>query len=224
MYRHLLFNRLGREDDALDVSPIFFPPLSPLSTIQPTPLQPSITRLGILLLLFDVYLTWTRIESAPAAQTAHSPIPSLHMLLQYAFYLSHSILTTLAQHLVVRWLARRWRRTLPTPTPNHDNPKSSSPPTSATIPPPPTPSALSTALFVSSNMKLFPLLMVVWKYDDPTNLINRGVKWAVAMQNLEALRILLGCGYWVAGALVAAGWVVAWAVGWGIRRAAGLEG
>jgi hypothetical protein len=41
VYRHLLFNRLGRKDDKLDGS---------------------IKRLGVLLLLFDVYLTWARIE------------------------------------------------------------------------------------------------------------------------------------------------------------------
>lgn len=43
--------------------------------------------------------------------------------------------------------------------------------------------------------------------------VGTGVEWAVAVQNLEALRILLGCGYWAAGALVAAGWVA----GHGVR-------
>lgn len=97
-------------------------------------------------------------------------------------------------------------------------------------------------------MKLFPLLMVVWRYEDNprsnsahnrsssnSNLgnagaggggegdgasrssewgsVGTGVEWAVAVQNLEALRILLGCGYWAAGALVAAGWIA----GQGVR-------
>lgn len=43
--------------------------------------------------------------------------------------------------------------------------------------------------------------------------VGTGVEWAVAVQNLEALRILLGCGYWAAGALVAAGWIA----GQGVR-------
>lgn len=43
--------------------------------------------------------------------------------------------------------------------------------------------------------------------------VGTGVELAVAVQNLEALRILLGCGYWAAGALVAAGWIA----GQGVR-------
>ena len=54
--------------------------------------------------------------------------------------------------------------------------------------------------------------MVVWKYDDADGNVGRGVEWAVAVQNLEALRILLGCGYMGAAGLVAAGWVVTWVV------------
>ena len=47
--------------------------------------------------------------------------------------------------------------------------------------------------------------MAVWKYDDAGGQVARGVSWAVALQNLEALRILLGCSYLAAGALVGAG-------------------
>lgn len=61
-------------------------------------------------------------------------------------------------------------------------------------------------------MKLFPVLMIVWKYDDAGGSVGRGVEWAVAMQNLEALRILLGCGYVAAAGLVAAGVGARWVV------------
>lgn len=54
-------------------------------------------------------------------------------------------------------------------------------------------------------MKLFPILMVVWPYEDAGWQVARGVRWAVAIQNLEALRILLGVAYWKAGLLVLAG-------------------
>lgn len=64
--------------------------------------------------------------------------------------------------------------------------------------------------------------MVVWKYDDPTHAIYKGVEWAVAVQNIEALRILLACSYWIAAALVGAGWVARWAVGVLVRSAVGL--
>lgn len=54
--------------------------------------------------------------------------------------------------------------------------------------------------------------------------MRRGVSWAVAVQNLEALRILLGCGYVCAGALVAAGAVARWVVKSAVVGAAGLGG
>jgi hypothetical protein len=73
-------------------------------------------------------------------------------------------------------------------------------------------------------MKLFPILMVVWKYEDIGGQLWRGVEWAVALQNLEALRILLGCSYIKAGVLVAAGAFSRWLVGRVILGLAGLNG
>lgn len=66
--------------------------------------------------------------------------------------------------------------------------------------------------------------MVVWQYDDPGGGVARGVEWVVAVQNLEALRILLGCGYLVAGGLVGTGWVAARVVGGVVRGTVGLSG
>ena len=42
--------------------------------------------------------------------------------------------------------------------------------------------------------------------------VRQGVAWAVAVQNMEALRILLGCGHLIALGLVAAGGAVRWVV------------
>ncbi|KAL8677749.1 MAG: hypothetical protein Q9186_005859 [Xanthomendoza sp. 1 TL-2023] len=187
VYRHLLFNRLGRDNDELD---------------------PSITRLGTLLLLFDVYLTWSRIETLPPHMTASSPIPHLPILLQYAFYLIFCATTTIGQHLTIRWLAQvtgLGARSI-------DEDKDASREVNEDAPVRSTPNGILTALFVSSCMKLFPILMVVWRYNDVAGSVGRGVEWAVAVQNLEALRILLECGYLGAATLVGAGWMVRWAV------------
>ena len=73
-------------------------------------------------------------------------------------------------------------------------------------------------------MKLFPILMIVWRYEDAGGSVGQGVEWAVAVQNLEALRILLGCGYLGAAGLVAAGWVMKWAVAQLVLRSVGLVG
>ncbi|KAJ5907675.1 hypothetical protein N7495_000357 [Penicillium taxi] len=66
--------------------------------------QRSIIRLGILLLLFDVYLTWARLEKDPSLATtfiARAPI-----VVQYLFFLTLNAAATLAHHLTVRLLAR----------------------------------------------------------------------------------------------------------------------
>ncbi|MCJ1387343.1 sterol homeostasis protein [Xylographa bjoerkii] len=202
VYRHLLFNRLGRDDDQFD---------------------PSIIRLGTLLLLFDVYITWSSIESLPLNLTASSAVPNLPILLQYAFYLVLCTLTTLAQHLAIRTLAGTafFGSAIASTSPaqsytlgaggnNAVNPAGND--TASDTGYNSRPNAISTAILVSSCMKLFPILMVVWKYDDVGGQVGHGVQWAVALQNLEALRILLGCSYWGAGMLVGTGAVARWMV------------
>ncbi|KAM5456689.1 hypothetical protein MaudCBS49596_000930 [Microsporum audouinii] len=82
VYRHLLFNRLGRDDDKFDRS---------------------IIRLGILILLFDVYLSWARIEKSSAIAT--SPLGNTPIIVQYVFFLTLNALATLAHHVAVRFLA-----------------------------------------------------------------------------------------------------------------------
>jgi hypothetical protein len=61
------------------------------------------------------------------------------------------------------------------------------------IPRYPRPNSVSTALLVSSSTKLFPILMVIWEYDIPA--AARSLGWAVVANNVEALKILLDCGY-----------------------------
>ncbi len=163
----------------------------------------------------------------------------------------------MAQHLTIRWLAGVWKLggDLRDGTRDQDGLDVNPVPNAASSPAPPkkpTPNSISTALFVSSCMSLFPILMVVWKYDDssetsittsqsPLNSssvaftsgflssqgrgvdwVRRGVSWAVAVQNLEALKILLSCGYLSAGVLVAAGAVARWVVKSAVLGAAGL--
>ncbi|KAJ9261185.1 hypothetical protein DTO207G8_335 [Paecilomyces variotii] len=210
VYRHLLFNRLGRDDNKFDRS---------------------IIRLGILLLLFDVYLTWARIEkNSSLASTRLSNAP---IVVQYLFFLTLNALATLVHHLTVRGLvsiiARRQG-----PLSNSAGVSEASPATLAPInqpmspsrqavrgpsgseagsassavatrPPPPvasnsgiipplrrsstaptqtvqplpppspaSPSAISTALLVSSCAKLFPILLVIWGPEGSTEVPEAG--------------------------------------------------
>ncbi|KAJ2898853.1 hypothetical protein MKZ38_003612 [Zalerion maritima] len=165
--------------------------------------QPSIIRLGILLLLFDVYLTWARIEkqTAPDPMAPHQSnlgrLARQPIGFQYLFFLILCTLTTVSFHLSIRFLTSSPFSPLsllqiPSFYPN----------------PYPSPNAVSTALLVSSSTKLFPILMVIWDYDVPA--AARSLGWAVVANNVEALKILLDSARW--------------AVGYAVLWTAGLEG
>jgi hypothetical protein len=62
--------------------------------------------------------------------------------------------------------------------------------------------------------------MVIWKYDIPA--AARSVGWAVVVNNVEALRILLNIDYFRAAALAACGALVRAVASQAILGAAGL--
>ncbi|KAK3323462.1 Arv1-like family-domain-containing protein [Cercophora scortea] len=194
VYRHLLHNTLMKDEDKF---------------------APSIIRLGVLLLLFDVYLTWARIEkqSVPEVDAAGSSLSNFGRLaqqpivLQYIFFLILCTLSTLAFHGSIRFL-----------TSSRFSPLSFL----GLLPQYSRPNSVSTALLVSSLTKLFPILMVIWAYDVPA--AARSLGWAVVANNVEALKILLDCNYGVAAVLTMAGALSRWAMGRAVLWAAGLEG
>ena len=214
VYRHLLFNRLGRADDKLD---------------------PSIFRLGTLLVLFDVYITWARIEkSNTSVSTQSSPHDGLGttwvladapIITQYLFFLTLNIIATVAQHAVIRFLARIFltrakASKLAAISDSDQDEKHTITPGQAS------PSAISTALLVSSCTKLFPILLVIWPTADSNSessgssnslggafsSLSSYVGWAVLLNNIEALLILLNCGYAIATGLAFAGMFARWSV------------
>ncbi|KAF3767365.1 hypothetical protein M406DRAFT_41547 [Cryphonectria parasitica EP155] len=125
----------------------------------------------------------------------------------YMFFLILCTVTTLAFHLSIRFLTSSPYSPLGflNVLPRYSRPNS-----------------VSTALLVSSSTKLFPILMVIWEYDVPA--AARSLGWAVVANNVEALKILLDCGYGVAALLTTAGALSRWLVGRGILWAAGLDG
>lgn len=102
-----------------------------------------------------------------------------------------------------------------------------------------TPAAISTALLVSSCTKLFPILLVIWptspqseagaKHDVVSNATfasraSSYVGWAVLINNIEALLILLDCGYLIATGLAVSGAVARIVVERVILGMVGLNG
>jgi len=64
--------------------------------------------------------------------------------------------------------------------------------------------------------------MVIWDYDVPA--AARSLGWAVVANNVEALKILLDCGYGTAAILASVGGISRWMVGRGILWMVGLDG
>jgi hypothetical protein len=211
VYRHLLHNTLMKDEDEFAVRRL----PHKLHTVLINPdLQPSIIRLDILLLLFDVYLTWARIErqSVPdggdnLTLNGFGRLASWPIVCQYLFFLLLCTLSTLAFHASIRFLSSS--RCSPLAL-------------MGILPPYSRPNSVSTALLVSSSTKLFPILMVIWEYDVPA--AARSLGWAVVVNNVEALKILLGCGYGVATLLATAGALSRWVMGRAVLRVVGLEG
>lgn len=140
-----------------------------------------------------------------------------------------NILATVTQHGIIRTLVRVFVETPEESESMTKSPSATSPDSrpdtriqDTVRPGNASPSAISTALLVSSCSKLFPILLVIWpteaKDGDPFGFAFQAtnyVGWAVLLNNIEALLILLNCGYKVAGGLALAGVVARWLVeGW----------
>ncbi|TWU78817.1 sterol homeostasis protein [Metarhizium rileyi] len=126
------------------------------------------------------------------------------IVVQYLFFLILCTFSTLAFHLSIRFL---------TCSPY-------SPLNALGLPRHARPNSVSTALLLSSYTKLFPILMVIWKYDVPA--AARPLGWAVVANNIEALRILLDCKYYTACVLAIAGAASRWLAGRFVLITAGL--
>lgn len=132
------------------------------------------------------------------------------MLQQYLFFLLLVTLSTLAFHIPIHILCSLHTH-LPSPLRTRY---------SYLVPFFPRAAPLSTALLVSSCTKLFPILLIIWDYDLRSS--ATAVSWAVIVNNIAALGILLDCGYVRAGVLVGVGAAVRAGVAWGVLWGAGL--
>ncbi|KAF2877653.1 Arv1-like family-domain-containing protein [Massariosphaeria phaeospora] len=212
VYRHLLFNRLGREDDKFDTNPS-----PPTTALHPPPRHPTpplrrLPHLGAHRETRPPHPTYHNLFAPPPPPTNALLLQAQPLILQYLFFLLLVTTSTLAFHFPIRLLC------------------SLMPPRSSylhtLIPHYPSPTPLSTALLVSSCTKLFPILLIIWEYDLPSS--ATAVSWAVIVNNVAALEILMDCGYGRAGVLVAVGagcrWVVEEAVLRGVGLGTGWEG
>ncbi|RDL33700.1 Arv1-like family protein [Venustampulla echinocandica] len=200
VYRHLLHNTLMREHDQFDLS---------------------IIRLGVLLLLFDVYLTWARIEK----QTSSNPEANGANNNNFILFAQQPIVS---QYIFFRRpiQTRAWI--------SLTNFSGSLRPFNFIFPPlytvPHLLSALSTRplwsqpTILPSELSQHSTACLILYETLPDINAARSLGWAVVANNVEALKILLDCGYGTAVILATVGAISRWLVGRGILWVAGLDG
>ncbi|OZJ05498.1 hypothetical protein BZG36_01892 [Bifiguratus adelaidae] len=173
VYRHLLCNRpegIGGGTRTWDI-------------------HPNIKKLAVLLVLFEVYIKWYRLESNAIAQQ-QSVFLTQSIVYQYLYILLFCAYEFTVFQVAVRWAVywfvdpRTGRGEDKHPAPST---AVSSHPTSISYP------QVTTALIISSFGKMLPILMVIWDYNE------QSYAWLISLvvltSNAEALAAFLRTSY-----------------------------
>ncbi|KAG0092687.1 sterol homeostasis protein [Podila epicladia] len=147
VYRHLLFNRLPYRDLGID---------------------PNVFKLGILLILFDVYIKWFKLEQEVTMINSGF---AQHALVLYILFLC--VIEFLSFHFGVRLIISLWYGGRYAILKYN---------------------YITTTLIISSFGKMLLILMVIWDYTELEHswlLVN----FIVFTSNIEALSVFLDAGY-----------------------------
>ncbi|KAJ8658243.1 hypothetical protein O0I10_005925 [Lichtheimia ornata] len=153
VYRHLLFNRISQAGNRI---------------------EPHVTRFAILLILFEVYMKWFRLETYHADYETTFVQHPLHY--QYMYILTLCIIEFVAFHCCVRLAIRLYLIYQQPSSPKQIRYN-----------------YVSMALIISSFGKMLLILMVIWDYK------QLEYSWLVSLivlaSNAEALSVYLGIRY-----------------------------
>ncbi len=167
--------------------------------------HPMVVRMWILISLFNVYLTWAGEEKLPENDRSWmvDVILGQQATSQYLFFLvkciTESILTEWSiqnlASLLCGWGSQRTGK-VPVIPPNMGKTEDKSIDyydnhlfyTAQDYP-----NSLSIAVLIASSSKLLPILMIIWSYDIPV--ASTLTSLAVYANMIEAIEIIIGCGY-----------------------------
>ncbi|KAF9168819.1 sterol homeostasis protein [Mortierella sp. AD010] len=150
VYRHLLFNRLPYRDTGID---------------------PNVFKLGVLLILFDVYIKWFRLEQQ--ATVIDVSFSQHALVFQYLYILFLCIIEFLSFHFGVRLIVSLWYGGRYAILKYN---------------------YITTTLIISSFAKMLLILMVIWDYTELEHSWHL-VNFIVLTSNIEALSVFLDTGY-----------------------------
>jgi hypothetical protein len=137
----------------------------------------SVQRIRLLSILFEIYLSWAYQEKKFHAvsldpRSIYHSILSRGVLSQYIYF----GIKCCCDDLITHWLLKRliysvfqWRSAV-------------------------SPNVISLTVVISSGTKLFPILMLIWPYDDIA--ITQVITWISNLTLVEALRLITGFALW----------------------------
>lgn len=180
-YRHIVFNVLsqdvGSEVCAEDTVSSWFKRNRNLS------------RIRLLMILFEVYLTWAYQEKNYNSGTWRSKylvfnnVLQSNAFLQYFYFLLKCLVDHLVTYQVVLYFINHWVHWVPNPASNQSKMNLRQY----------TNHIISLTILLSGGTKLFPILMLIWPYNNLT--MTNVISSAADLNLAESLRMVTGCSF-----------------------------
>jgi hypothetical protein len=177
-YKHLVYNLISASGDT-------------------TVLQRRTQRIRFISILFEIYLIWAYKEKEVNSATYKNPYLIYHRILeqsilyQYMFFALKCFLDDILTHTFIHVCYLKWMKWIP----KSFQPKSQINNSDVQI----LKLVLSMTILISGGMKLFPILMLIWPYD---NTAITGTIGALSTMNLiESLRLVTNLS-WAVSAIV----------------------
>ncbi|CCD25993.2 sterol homeostasis protein ARV1 NDAI_0G02180 [Naumovozyma dairenensis CBS 421] len=180
-YRHLVFNSLEERLSKYKESKPLQGPLRSRLLILRNNIRnwllkfDDLNRLWLLLLTFEIYLTWfTEDETPPHKRSLlMSRILTENALIQYAYFTLYCLIDISMFHYLIQYFIISWCKW----GTNVKNAKH----------------VISYTILLSYGAKIFPILMLIWPYD--TILSMSIIKWVANFYIVESLRIVTNLSY-----------------------------
>lgn len=144
-------------------------------------------RFFLLILSLEVYLIWADEEISPFHSRFINLILKRGIIFQYLFFIVKLGLENIILNIVFQIIIRNWYKWGKKPGEVNENVKEDQIFTYKTL-------VLLITTMVSGSIKLFPILMFIWPYDNLA-IMKKFIKFIAFINIVEATRIITNCKY-----------------------------
>lgn len=146
-----------------------------------------IFRFFLLILSLEVYLIWADEEISPFHSRVINLILKKGIMFQYLFFIVKLGLENIILNIVFQIIIRNWYKWGKKPREVNENVEDDQIFTYKTL-------VLLITTMVSGSIKLFPILMFIWPYDNLA-IMKKFIKFIAFINIVEATRIITNCKY-----------------------------